>query len=78
LKIDQADGSLTLVEAFQPGGAQPRSFNIDPTGTWLFALMQRSNSIVRLRIDGATGKLTRAGEPLSLASPVCAQFVDMG
>jgi 6-phosphogluconolactonase len=78
MRIDQSDGSLALVEAFQPGGSGPRSFNIDPTGNWLFALMQRSNSIVPLRIDGETGKLAPAGSPLALASPVCAKFVPVG
>ena len=32
LRVDGSDGSLTLVEAFQPGGSGPRSFNVDPTG----------------------------------------------
>ena len=78
LRIDPADGSLTLVEAFVPGGNGPRSFNIDPTGTWLFSLMQRSNTITRLRIDKTTGKLSPTGETLPLASPVCAMFVEAG
>jgi 6-phosphogluconolactonase len=75
LRIDERDGSLTLVEAMQPGGAGPRSFNVDPTGQWVFALMQRSNTIVPLRMDIATGKLTRASEPVPLPVPVCAKFV---
>jgi 6-phosphogluconolactonase len=75
LRINERDGSLTLVEALQPGGAAPRSFNVDPTGQWVFALMQRSNMIVPLRIDIATGKLSRAGDPVTLPVPVCAKFV---
>jgi 6-phosphogluconolactonase len=75
LRINPADGSLTLVEAYQPGGSGARSFNVDPTGQWLFALMQRSNSIVPLRFDLASGKLSSAGGPVTLAAPVCAKFV---
>jgi 6-phosphogluconolactonase len=75
LRINPADGSLTLVEAFQPGGMGARSFNVDPTGHWLFALMQRSNTIVPLRFDVSSGKLTPAGGAVSLAAPVCAKFV---
>ena len=75
LQVNGSEGSLTLVEAFQPGGSGPRSFNVDPTGQWLFALMQRSNSIVPLRFDASTGKLSRAGDAFTLASPVCAKFV---
>jgi hypothetical protein len=40
--------------------------------------MQRSNSIVPLRIEAASGKLERAGAPLALAAPVCAKFVRIG
>jgi len=74
LRIDPSDGSLELMEAFQPGGNGPRSFNVDPTGKWVFALMQRSNIIVPLRFDGA-GKLSVAGERITLPVPVCAKFV---
>lgn len=77
LRIDPGDGALTLVEAFQPGGTGARSFNVDPTGQWLFALMQRSNQIFPLRFDGATGRLSRHGEPIALPAPVCAKFVEI-
>ena len=75
LRIDATDGSLTLVEAFQPGGTGARSFNVDPTGQWLFALMQRSNNIFPLRFDIETGKLSRQSDPIPLPAPVCAKFV---
>jgi 6-phosphogluconolactonase len=75
LRINPADGSLMLVEAFQPGGTGARSFNVDPTGQWLFALMQRSNNIFPLRFDLQTGKLSRQSDPIPLPAPVCAKFV---
>jgi 6-phosphogluconolactonase len=68
-------GAHTLVDAFQPGGNGPRSFTIDPTGTFLLAMMQRSNAVYPLRIDSQTGKLTPAGDVLELPAPVCAKFV---
>ncbi len=77
LRINPKDGSLTLVEAFAPGGVGARSFNVDPTGQWLFALMQRSNQIFPLRFDTATGKLSRHSEAVSLPAPVCAKFVEL-
>ena len=69
------DGTLTLIEAFLPGGETPRSFAIDPTGKFLIAMMQRSGLIIPLHIDSETGKLSPVGEPLKLASPVCATFL---
>jgi 6-phosphogluconolactonase len=70
-----ANGTLTLVEAFLPGGETPRSFAIDPAGKFLIAMMQRTGLIVPLRIDEQTGKLTAAGDTLKLPSPVCAAFL---
>jgi 6-phosphogluconolactonase len=74
-RVASGDGALTLVEAFVPGGETPRSFSIDPTGKFLIAMMQRSGTIVPLRIDRETGKLTPNGDPLKLPLPVCAEFL---
>jgi 6-phosphogluconolactonase len=75
-RIDQEDGTLTLGEVFAPGGETPRSFTIDPSGTWLLSMMQRTGTIAPLRIDQETGKLTDIGEKLALASPVCASLLE--
>jgi 6-phosphogluconolactonase len=71
-RVHESDGTLTLIEAFLPGGETPRSFSIDPTGRFLIAMMQRSGLIVPLRIDQQNGKLSPAGETLKLPVPVCA------
>jgi len=76
-RVDAGDGSLTLEESFLPGGETPRSFAIDPTGAFLIAMMQRSGSIIPLRIDQQTGKLAAAGDTLKLPLPVCAEFVGL-
>ena len=47
------------------------------TGGYLFAMLQRSNAIVPLRIDRRTGKLSRSGEDIPLPTPVCAKFVEI-
>ena len=44
---------------------------------YLFAMLQRSNAIVPLRIDRQTGKLSRFGENIPLPAPVCAKFVEV-
>ena len=77
MKIDQTNGAHTLVQAFQPGGSGPRSFNIDPAGAYLMAMMERSNTIIPLRIDAGTGQLTPGGDKLTLPVPVCAKFVEL-
>jgi len=77
MRIDPANGGLTLVEAFQPGGSGARSFNVDPTGKFLIALMQRTKEIIPLRIDLESGKLSPAGPKLTLPAPVCAKFIEL-
>jgi 6-phosphogluconolactonase len=74
-RVNPDDGTLTLIECFVPGGETPRSFAIDPSGAFLIAMMQRSGTIVPLRIDRQTGKLSPAGDPLKLPLPVCAEFL---
>ncbi len=73
-KIDPHSGTLALVQTFLPGGETLRSFTIDPTGRFLIAMMQRSNSIVPLRIDSRSGQLSPNSDHLSLPSCVCAVF----
>ena len=73
--IDEAKGTLTQVASHSTGGKEPRSFEIDPTGTFLFAENQKSDNIVVFRIDQKTGRLTPTGKILEVASPVCVKFV---
>ena len=73
--IDPAKGTLTLVEHFPSGGVMPRSFAIEPTGRYLFALHQLSNNVVEHRIDSATGRLAKTGREIKVDTPVCLQFV---
>jgi 6-phosphogluconolactonase len=73
--VNATDGTLTLIDAFLPGGETPRSFAIDPTGTFLIAMMQRTGTIIPLRIDPNSGKLSKIGSDLKLPFPVCAVFL---
>jgi 6-phosphogluconolactonase (cycloisomerase 2 family) len=42
------------------------------------ALMQRSSFMVPLKIDVETGRLTPAGDKLTVPVPVCAKFLEVG
>ena len=50
------DGSLTPFGYF-PVPASPRSFNIDPTGSYLYCAGEAANRMTAYRVDGATGAL---------------------
>ena len=73
--IDAAKGTLTPIEYASTQGKTPRSFEIDPTGNFLFAENQKSDNIVVFRIDAKTGRLTPTGKVLDVGSPVDVKFL---
>jgi 6-phosphogluconolactonase len=72
--IDPASGKLTPRGQVPTQGKEPRNFAIDPTGQYLFAENQNSNTIVVFRV-GADGGLKPTSQILSCVSPVCVRFV---
>ena len=70
-----ADGALTLVEHESTRGQTPRTFAIDPTGGWLIAANQRSNTLAVFSIDQKTGTLSPVGPLTSVGSPVSIIFM---
>jgi 6-phosphogluconolactonase len=76
-RVDQAKGTLSLVEFVPTGGKTPRNFAIDPSGEWLLAANQDSNSIVTFRINSKTGRLTPAGKAVEVNSPTIVDFVPL-
>jgi 6-phosphogluconolactonase len=53
----------------------PRNFAIDPSGGYLFAENQNSNTIVLFKIDPAAGRLEKTDTVLMVPSPVCIRFL---
>lgn len=73
--IDSAKGTLTPIEYASTQGKTPRSFEIDPTGNFLFAENEKSNNIVVFRIDNKTGRLTPTGKVVDVDEPVDVKFL---
>ena len=48
---------------------------IDPSGTFLLAANQNSDTVVVFRIDQKTGKLTPTGHTIEVGAPVALKFV---
>jgi 6-phosphogluconolactonase len=69
-------GKLSAQGQASSGGETPRNFAIDPSGSFILAANQDSGTIVSLRIDAATGKLSTTGQVTSLLSPVCIKFLE--
>ena len=55
-------------------GKTPRFFALDPSGTFLYAANQDSDTIVTFRVDQVTGKLTPAGQVVKAGSPSAIVF----
>jgi 6-phosphogluconolactonase len=66
---------LTKVQVVPTQGNIPRNFVLDPTGKYLIAANQKSNSLVVFSVDPQDGKLKAAGQMLEIPSPVDVLFV---
>src|SRR5579864_3090647 len=73
--IDASNGTLSEVEQVAPGGTMPRSFAIDPTGSYLFAANELTGNVVLFHIDENSGRLTPANREVKIDVPVCIVFV---
>lgn len=73
-RIDPATGMLTLIGYTTDNIQFPRAFNFDPTGTWLYALNQKGDSIVQFSISQETGELSPTGVIIDTPVPVSLVF----
>ncbi len=73
--VDPSKGTLAPIERVPTGGKTPRNFAIDPSGEWLVAANQDSNTVVTFRVNRETGRLTPTGESISVGSPTMVDFV---
>ena len=73
--VAESTGALVLDQTVSTEGDWPRNFNLDPTGRWLLAANQRSDSVVVFRRDPDNGRLTPTRQRIAIPSPVCLQFL---
>ena len=70
-------GASNRLDIAAPSGDWPRTFRIDPTGSWLVAANQRTSDAFVFRIDPENGGLTPAGDRLAVITrPVFGSFAD--
>ncbi|UXX79394.1 lactonase family protein [Reichenbachiella carrageenanivorans] len=68
-KIDQTNGTLSLLTTQPVGGKHPRSFVIDPSGQFLISANQNSGNLVVFKRDTNTGLLTQTATEIQVNSP---------
>lgn len=71
--IDPVSGELTPICWRSTQGKTPRFITLAPTGDYLIAANEESDTLISFRIE-ADGQLTEAGPLLETPSPVCVTF----
>jgi 6-phosphogluconolactonase len=73
-RVDEATGEVTPVGHESTRGQTPRNFALDPTGSWLLAANQDSDTIVTFQRDRETGALAATAAAVQIPSPVAIVF----
>ena len=73
--IDQKTGKLTFVGRQSSLGKESRTFEIDPTGSFLVVTNQESNTVIIFKRNQKTGLLTPTGQKIEINRPSCVKFV---
>ena len=71
------NGTLTFTGEEWTRGDYPRSFNFDPTGSFLYSCNQRGDNVTSFRIDRKTGGLTFTGQYTPVGNPSIIVFLDL-
>ncbi len=72
--FDAATGKLEAVGHESTKGKTPRNFTLDPSGKYLLAANQNSNTIFVFKRNEETGLLASTGQRVEVPSPVCLKF----
>jgi 6-phosphogluconolactonase len=70
-------GALTFVGEEWTRGDYPRSFNFDPTGSFLYSCNQRGDNIAAFRVDRKSGGLAFTGHFTPIGNPSIIVFLDL-
>lgn len=74
-EVSPTNGQLTLIGHQSSLGKGPRSFVIDPTGTFLLVANQDTSDIFTFRIDRQTGLLNDNPVKTEVPTPVCLKIM---
>jgi 6-phosphogluconolactonase len=63
--VDPRTHTLTSVQHILTGGAQPRTFVLDPSGKFLLVGNENSSNVAEFAVDQKTGRLTPTGKVIT-------------
>lgn len=76
--VNETTGALLQGERIPSGGKTPWSFAIDPSGRWLLAANQGSNTVTVLARDPSSGRLAATDQSVAVDRPTCIVFPAWG
>jgi len=72
---NQKSGHLAVKDVENVRGAFPRNINYDPTGNWLLAAGQHSNTVAVFALDQKSGEMEyQVGNVINVPGPICILF----
>lgn len=77
LKFDNNDETLEIIARQKTLGRTPRDIILDPTGNWLLAANQDSDSIAVFKVDKKSGMISPAYLAENIKSPVCLEWLSL-
>ena len=75
LRFDSDNETLEIIGRQKTMGKTPRDINLDPTGNWLLAANQDSDSIAIFKVDKNTGMIKPEHLVENIKSPVCLEWL---
>ncbi|QKZ03769.1 lactonase family protein [Pseudomonas eucalypticola] len=73
--VDKATGELKEVQRRSVEGVEPREFTVDPSGKFVLIANQKSNQIVVVKRDPASGKLGETVQKFDIDAPSDVKFL---
>ena len=75
LRFDSNNETLQIIGRQKTMGNTPRDINLDPTGNWLLAANQDSDSIAVFEVNKKNGMINLAHVVENIKSPVCLEWL---
>jgi 6-phosphogluconolactonase len=73
--IEEATGTLTLVDIVPSGGSTPRGITFGASGEHVFVANQGSNQVVTFAVNADSGMITPTGATADVLKPACVKFL---
>jgi 6-phosphogluconolactonase len=75
LRVDSEGEKLEIIDRQKTLGKTPRDINLDPTGNWLLAANQDSDSIAIFKVNKKNGMINAVHLVENIKSPVCLEWL---